>query len=196
MRKLIIQEWISLDGFAADSGGGIDFFTDPKFNKGWEVDELVFLDSIDTIILGANTYKMFADYWPEADTSTELVADKLNSIPKIVFSHTLESAPWGKWEPAKLIKDDPAHTIAELKKQEGKDLVIWGSLSLAKYLISEDLIDEYQLALTPAFLGSGISFIPEKYDVKAELQKVKSYESGIVMLTYSIDPRKLKLRTD
>ncbi len=185
MRKLILQEWISIDGFAADNEGGIEFFTDPKFNKGWEVDELVFMDSIDTIILGANTYKMFIDYWPGADNSTELVADKLNSTPKIVFSKSLEGAPWGKWEPARLERRDPADAIIELKKQSGKDMVIWGSLSLVKYLISKGLVDEYQLCVTPVFLGSGISFLPEDHEMKAELLRVKSYESGIVTLTYS-----------
>ncbi len=186
MRKVIIQEWISIDGFAADSDGRIDFFNDPKFSKGWEVDELVFLDSIDTIILGANTYKMFVEYWPDADTSKELVADKLNSTTKIVFSGELSSAPWGEWEAAKLERGDAAVIIAQLKQQPGKDMVIWGSLSLVKCLISKDLVDEFQLAVTPAFLGKGQTFLPEKYNTKAKLQKVKSYDSGIVMLTYSI----------
>ncbi|SKB76083.1 dihydrofolate reductase family protein [Daejeonella lutea] len=183
MRKLIIQEWISIDGFAADRNGRIDFFNNPKFNLGWEVDELVFMDSIDTIILGATTYKMFAAYWPEADTAKELVADKLNSTTKIVFSQTLDKAPWGNWEPAQ-IKADPIQTITAMKMQEGKDIVLWGSLTIARSLISANLVDEYQLAVTPAFLGSGLSFIPENYIMTADLVKVKSYESGIVKLTY------------
>jgi len=97
MRKLILQEWVSLDGYVADRNGSTDFFSSPKYNEGSDEDLLSFMDRIDTILLGANTYKMFSEYWPDIDPNVELIANRLNETTKLVFSKTLPDAPWGKW---------------------------------------------------------------------------------------------------
>ena len=98
MRKLIVQEWITLDGFAAGKNGQLDFFTSlsPEQNKQSDLDQLKLLEETDTILLGRITYQLFAGYWPAAASYAEIIANKLNSLHKIVFSNTLTTAPWGE----------------------------------------------------------------------------------------------------
>ena len=88
------------------------------------------LNSVDTILLGRVTYQMFAGHWPKITKGKEKpFADKLNSIPKIVFSKTIESAPWGDWEEGKIVKSTAVKEVAKLKRRPGKNMVIWGSIS-------------------------------------------------------------------
>lgn len=82
MRKVILQHWVRLDGFAADRNNTTDFIGSPKYAEGSDNDLLEFMDGIDTILLGANTYKLFIEYWPDADPKTELIANRLNKTPK------------------------------------------------------------------------------------------------------------------
>src|SRR5260221_13098464 len=100
MRKVIFQEWLSMDGYAADQNNSPAFLESVTLNKYSDLDQLAFLETIDTILLGANTYKLFVDFWPTATNEQEVIADKLNSIPKIIFSGRLDKAPWGKWPEA------------------------------------------------------------------------------------------------
>jgi dihydrofolate reductase len=160
MRKVVVQQFVTLDSYAAGPNGELDFVTesgaaaDPT--SGPFVDEqLAFVESLDTILLGAVTYRMFAAYWPEQTTETQAIADALNETPKIVFSSTLESAPWGSWEPARLVSDSAAEEVRRLKAAPGKDMVVWGSLALSDSLIREGLVDEYRLQVCPVVLGRG-----------------------------------------
>lgn len=111
MKKLIFQEFISLDGYAADSNNSTEFFEDKRLSEHSDEDLFAEMENFDTILLGANTYKLFAEYWPEANTDKEIMADRLNSIPKIVFSSSIEKAPWGKWPDATIIKTDAVEAI-------------------------------------------------------------------------------------
>ena len=97
MRKIILQEWISLDGFDVDASNSIIFFTSSGLNKYSDDDVLQFMEGIDSILLGRKTYELFVDFWPAATNDVEVIADKLNSTPKLVLSNTLNSAPWGSW---------------------------------------------------------------------------------------------------
>ncbi len=98
---------------------------------------------------------MFAAYWPEQTTETQAIADALNATPKVVFSSTLESAPWGNWEPARLVSGGAAEEVRRLKADSGKDMVVWGSLALSDSLMRERLVDEYRLQVCPVVLGRG-----------------------------------------
>src|SRR5690348_8302333 len=100
MRKLIVEEWLSLDGFAEDRHGQLDFFPTTEESRYADAQQLKFLDTVDTILLGRKTYELFVDYWPTASVEKEMIADKLNEIPKIVCSNSLKRAPWGKWKEA------------------------------------------------------------------------------------------------
>jgi dihydrofolate reductase len=187
MRKLILEEWISLDGYVADKDGGLDFFTHltPEQNTYSDQDQLRFLQSIDTILLGRKTYELFVQFWPTATTDKEVIADKLNETKKIVFSNTLKDAPWGKWEDAEVIKGDAVSEIKRLKSLPGKNMVLWGSISLAQSLMKESVIDEYHIQLCPVLTAGGRSLFTEETDQKnLQLLEVRQYNTGTVFLSY------------
>lgn len=184
MRKIIYQVWISLDGYAADANHSTKFFEDPKYGECSDQDLLDYMDNIDTILLGKHTYEMFVQFWPTASPETEIIADRLNSTPKIVFSKTLKEAPWGKWEPAKIIRTDTIAAIKKLKEQDKKNMVLWGSISLAQSLIKENLIDEFHIRVVPVSLGKGVPLFENMNEMKLELMDTKRYPSGIVLLQY------------
>lgn len=184
MRKLVFQEFLSLDGFAADKKRSTAFFEGPEFAGESDNDLLAEMERFDTILLGANTYKMFVEFWPGATNEEQIVADKLNSIPKIVFSKTLQSAPWGKWEPAKIIAGDAVHAIEKMKTEPGKDMVLWGSISLAQDLIRANVIDEYHFRTVPVLLGGGILLFSNAGKGMLELIETKAYSSGLLLSKY------------
>lgn len=184
MRKLIFQEFLSLDGYAADKDRSTKFFEAPEFSEVSDDDLLEEMHRFDTILLGAHTYKMFVEYWPAVDTKEQIVADKLNSIPKIVFSKTLKEAPWGRWAPATVLAGDAVAAIRQMKQEPGMDMVLWGSISLAQYLMKANIIDEYQLRIVPVILGGGTLLFGERDQLNLELTKTKSYPSGLVLVQY------------
>ena len=188
MRKIILQEWVSLDGYVADKNGALDFFTgfDSTANKYSDLDQLKFMDDIDTILLGRKTYELFVDFWPTATTDTEVIADKLNSTQKIVFSNQLEKAPWGKWPEAKIISGDAIDAIYSMKSRGGKNMVMWGSISLAHQLMQAQLVDEYHINLCPTITGGGRSLFPPDHDyTNLQLVESREYETGVMFLRYS-----------
>jgi dihydrofolate reductase len=185
MRRVVVQEFVTLDGFAAGPNGEIDFITDSSTGDStggpFVEDQLAFIESVDTILLGATTYRMFASFWPEQTTETQGIADALNATPKVVFSRTLDSAPWGKWEAARLVSGSAADEVRRLKAEDGKDMVVWGSISLARSLADEGLVDEYQLWLCPVVLGEGKALFEPTSGPMTWLEP-KSYGGGLVTL--------------
>lgn len=187
MRKVILQEWLTLDGYAVDSNGNIDFVTSTEFNKNSDEDVLQFMETVDTILLGAITYKLFVDFWPTATTDVEIIADQLNSTPKTVFSTSLTKAPWGKWPEATIIRTDACDAIRQLKVQPGKNMVLWGSISLAQSLIKANLIDQYHLRICPVTVGGGRLLFPvDNHSRNFSLIEFKKYASGLISLQYEI----------
>jgi dihydrofolate reductase len=188
MRNVILQEFVSVDGMAAGANDSTEFIQagmsgDQSFGRR----QTSFLDSIDTILLGRKTYELFVDYWPKVTSGDEEpFADKLNAIPKIVFSSSLEKAPWGDWPDATIVRTNPAREVERLKQLPGKDLVIWGSLTLAQSLMLEGVIDEYQLVVCPVVLIEGRKLfddVAEKGEM--HLLSTRSFDRGAVLLTYS-----------
>ena len=185
MGRLILEEWLSLDGFAVDADGRLDFFPDTETDHFSDRDQLKFLDSVDTILLGRKTYELFVQFWPTASTDREIIADRLNSLPKLVFSNTLSQAPWGAWRPAQVVRGDAVAEIRRMKAQAEKRMVLWGSLSLAQDLIAADLIDDYHLQICPTLVGAGRRLFPE-LEGYARLRRVgvRTYDTGVVFLHY------------
>lgn len=182
MRKLIFQQWLSLDGYAADKNGTVTFI---ESSADYSDDaQLAWLETVDTFLLGANTYKLFYEFWPTATNNDQVIADKLNSMNKIVFSSRLSEAPWGKWPAARVIKGSATEAVHELKMQDGKDLVLWGSISVSQELMKNNLIDEYHLRIVPKALGSGRKFFEGGEELNFELYDSKSDEAGVVVLKY------------
>lgn len=187
MRKLILEEWVSLDGYVTDKNNQLDFFTNltPDQNKHSDIDQLKFLETIDTILLGRKTYELFVDFWPTATTDKEVIADKLNAIKKIVFSNTITKAPWGKWAEAEIIAGEATSEIKKLKSFPGKNMVLWGSISLAQSLMRENIIDEYHIQLCPVLTGGGRSLFTQQINFnQLRLKELRKYDTGTVFLNY------------
>lgn len=186
MRKIILQEWLSTDGYAADACGTTKFFEDIKWSSDSDADILEQMDSIDTILLGANTYALFVDYWPTADPNQELIANKLNETAKLIFSSSLNRVHWGKWEKPTLIQTAAVAYIKELKEKPGKEMIVWGSLSLAQSLMEEGLIDEIEIRTLPILLGDGKRLFKLSKSIQLETIEHKKYTSGITLNRYKI----------
>ena len=177
MRKVIVSNLMSLDGFFEGPNHELDWFV---------VDEEFFayardmLRGVDTILFGRKTYQHMADYWPSAPR--EEIADQMNNLPKIVFSRTLESV---EWQNSTLVKNDAVAEISKLKQLPGKDMVILGSASLASFLLQRGLIDEYRVILNPVFLGCGRPLFQDvKQRLRLKLSRTKLFGSGVVVLYY------------
>lgn len=181
MRKVIVQEFVTIDNYPFMP----DIYNEHVADTSLEQHQLQFVDSIDTMLLGRKTYRLFAEYWPEATVDKDSLSDKLNALQKVVFSSTLDSAPWGKWEAAKVAKGKPADEIAQLKQQSGKNIIVWGSLSLVQSLIKEGLVDEYIFMIAPFALGAGKTIFPAaKEPLHLKLLETKAFTSGMVMMRY------------
>jgi dihydrofolate reductase len=186
MRRVVVQEFVTLNGLAAGPNGSVDFV--PASTQGDEAfgrEQLSFIDTIGTILLGRVTYRMLAGYWPHVTAGAEKVfADKLNATPKVVFSRTLDRAPWGTWNEARIVSGAPADEVAKLKDQAGKDIAVWGSLSLVRSLIKAGLVDEYRLVVCPVVLGDGRPLFNEAPAITMTLVNVNTLDRGALALRY------------
>jgi dihydrofolate reductase len=125
MRKLILQEWLSLDGFAEDADGALHFFPSTEADQYSDRDQLRFLDDVDTILLGRRTYELFVGFWPTATVDQEVIADRLNELPKLVFSNTLAEAPWGTWPAARVVRVVRGDAVAEVARLKAQPESTW-----------------------------------------------------------------------
>jgi dihydrofolate reductase len=184
-RRVIVQELVTVDGFVAGPSGELEFFEAVSDYSEVDQDNLSILGQVDTILLGSKTYRLFVDYWPTAEG--ELMAELVNSTPKIVFSSTLHRAPWGRWEPARVRKGSAVDHVQQLRREHGRGLMVWGSISLAQSLLKAGLVDEIQLRVIPTMVGHGRTLLTEdtgRQDLT--LLEAKPYASGIVSLSYAV----------
>jgi dihydrofolate reductase len=185
-RKLIIEEWLSLDGYVSDKMGKLDFFIKHVRESYTLSSRIDFLNSIDTILLGRKTYEQFSALWPQRPAENDLLAEKMNGLNKMVFSGTLEDAPWGSWPAASVDPNDPITRIKTLKSQPGKNMVVWGSIMLAQTLMKADLVDEYHLHLCPALTGGGRRLFPDNMNLSSlSLLETSPYSNGAVFISYN-----------
>jgi dihydrofolate reductase len=185
MRRLILQQFTTIDGLAADDDGGTGFISEyaARGDATFEAEGMEFMDTIDTMVLGRRTYELFVQYWPEVSGPDAEFGQKLNSLNKYVVSTTLNEAPWGRFSPATIVRD-PAE-VGALKERPGKDIVIWGSISLATALLKQGVIDEVQLRVVPVALGSGKQLFDDELAAPAlKLVEAKPHDAGLVLLRY------------
>jgi dihydrofolate reductase len=185
MRKVILSNMVTLDGFFEGPNKELDWhIVDEEFNQ-YATD---LLSNVDALLFGRLTYQLMADYWPAATTNPLTskgdleIADKMNNLPKIVFSKTLQEV---KWNNSRLVKENIAEEILKMKQQPGKDMVIFGSGSIVSTLLQLGLIDEYRIIVNPVVLGNGkplFKDINDKQNLK--LLKTKVLGSGVVILYY------------
>jgi dihydrofolate reductase len=182
MRKLIVTEFVSLDGVMEPgykhSGWLAAFPDDPEWGK-YKLDEVL---EADALLLGRVTYEGFAAAWPSR-TDEGGIADKMNSMPKYVVSSTLEELGWNN---SSLLAGDVAEAVSALKQQDGGDILVAGSRTLVQTLIEHDLVDEYRLMVFPVILGSGRRLFPDDAADKKVLKLVDSrrFGSGVAVHTY------------
>ena len=181
MRKLLSFMVVTLDGYYEGPEGEFDWpNVDDEFND-FAISQL---NDIDTLIFGRATYEGMASYWPTpaALEDDRVIADRMNNIPKVVFSSSLESADW---QNTRLVSGDVAGAITELKQQSGKNLAVFGSSTLTVSLIDEGLVDELRVMVQPILLGAGKSLFAGLHDrVPVQLQRTTVFSSGNVMLHY------------
>jgi dihydrofolate reductase len=182
MRRLIFQEYVTLDGYAAGPDGGLEFFD--TIAEHADDDNFALLEHVDTMLLGAETYRLFVSFWPTEASAGEPIAARLNALHLVVVSTTLESAPWGPYEPGLVVRDIDA--VRALKaEQDGQDIVLWGSITLFHSLLQAGLVDEIQLRICPILLGQGKSAFPTDVSpVDLELIEARPWAKGGVLVRY------------
>jgi dihydrofolate reductase len=163
MRKVIVNEFMSLDGVAQAPGGADEDPSGGFAHGGWHMqymeDELAQKWVLESIVeaggflLGRRTYEIFAAYWPNAPDQEQVIAEPLNNKPKHVASTTL-TAPL-EWQNSTLVEGDVAAAVRALKQDDGGDLHVIGSTELVRTLIEHDLVDELRLMIGPVVLGGG-----------------------------------------
>jgi dihydrofolate reductase len=182
MRKLVVFNMVSLDGFFVDRQGDMSWAH--KNDAEWNAFVNENASGHGVLVFGRITYELMASYWPTAMAlqNSPVVAKGMNDMTKIVFSRTLDNASWSN---TKLVKGDLATEMRKLKKEPGADLVILGSGSIVSQLAQQNLIDEYQIALRPIVLGNGRTMfegVKEKLNLK--LTKSRTFGNGTVFACY------------
>lgn len=189
MGKVIVEQIVSADGYAEDADGGIGFFANAEWINGVDGEQLRMLSGVAAIVLGARTYRMFADYWPTADPAVDPVATPIRELPKFVVSSSLESAPWGTSDSAEVLRGDGVAAVRGLRHRFTGNLIVWGSLSLSDALLRAGEVDVLRLRVLPMLLGRGRSFAPSDLGLRRlSLATAQSFAGGLVVLEYSLAP--------
>ncbi|MGH3119137.1 MAG: dihydrofolate reductase family protein [Gaiellales bacterium] len=184
MGRIVVTEFVSLDGVMEAPGGGEDFkhggwsFEISRGDEGdqFKLDETM---SSEALLLGRRTYEGFAAAWPSREGE---FADKFNTMPKYVVSSTLENPEWNN---STVLKGDVAKEVAKLRQEMDGDIVVHGSARLVQTLVEHDLVDELRLMVFPVVLGSGKRLFGETSDKKPlRLVDSKIVGDGVAILTY------------
>jgi dihydrofolate reductase len=185
MGRIVVTEFVSLDGVMEDPGGSEDFKYGGwsfEFSRGEEGDKFKLDEAFesDALLLGRKTYEGFADAWPSRDGE---FADKFNNMPKYVVSSTLSDPEWNN---STVLKGDLAEEVAKLKDAHDGDVVVHGSAQLAQSLLDEGLVDELRLMVFPVVLGSGKRLFGATSDKKTlKLADSKTVGDGVAILIYA-----------
>jgi dihydrofolate reductase len=183
--RIVVTEFVSLDGVMEDPGGSEDFkyggwsFEIPRGDEGdkFKLDEVF---SSEALLLGRVTYEGFAAAWPSREGE---FADKFNAMPKYVVSSTLEKPEWNN---STVLKGDVVEAVAKLKQEQEGNIVVHGSARLVQTLIEHDLVDELRLMVYPVVLGSGKRLFGETSNKKPlRLVDSKVVGDGVAILVYA-----------
>ena len=184
MGKIVVTEFVSLDGVMEDPGGSEDFKHGGwtfQIDRGEEGDRFKLDETMDTeaLLLGRKTYEGFAEAWPQREGE---FADKFNNMPKYVVSSTLKDPAWNN---TTVIEGDLAEAVSKLRDELDGDIVVHGSAQLAQALIENGLVDELRLMVFPVVLGSGKRLFGETSDKHSlKLSGSQFVGAGVAILTY------------
>jgi len=182
MRKLKLQVQLTVDGYIAGPNGEMDWMIfDWDEELKYYVKQLS--EPVDCIVLGRKLAQGFIPYWASKPEAEEVAGvDKMNNTPKVVFTRTLDKS---EWDNTVLAKGDLVDEIRKLKKQTGKDIIVYGGATFVSALFKEGLIDEYQLFINPVVIGTGMTIFKGIESIKnLSLLKSTAFECGIVVLHY------------
>jgi dihydrofolate reductase len=184
MGRIVITEFVSLDGVMEAPGGGEDYEHAGwtfEIDRGAEGDKFKLDETFasEALLLGRVTYEGFAAAWPSVEND---FADKFNSMPKYVVSSTLQTAEWNN---STVLRGDVVEEVSKLKQEHDGDIVVHGSAQLAQTLLEHDLVDELRLMVFPVVLGSGKRLFGDTSDKKRlRLTDSKTVGDGVAILIY------------
>ena len=177
MRKIVVSEFLSLDGVMENPNWTWPFHTDEQ--QKFKFDEL---KASDALLLGRVTYEGFAAAWPNMIEQTGEYGAMMNNYPKYVVSNTLNELGWNN---STLVKGNIAEEVSKLKQQPGKDILVFGSCDLVNELYRSDLIDEYRLMVFPVVVGTGKKLFGDGTIRKVlRLVETRTFGSGVIVLIY------------
>jgi dihydrofolate reductase len=162
MRKVIVDEWMTLDGVVQAPGAADEDTTGGFAHGGWhlqyfeDVSQKWVVENLNRaggFLFGRRTYEGFAGHWPNASEEEQVLAEPLNTKPKYVASTTLTEPL--QWQNSTLLQGDVADAVSTLKQEDGDDLLVLGSTRLVQTLIEHDLVDEFRLMIDPLVVGGG-----------------------------------------
>jgi dihydrofolate reductase len=182
MRKLVVYNSVSLDGCFTDTKGDMSWAH--KADPEWQAFVSKNASGGGELVFGRITYELMASFWPTplAARSNPIVAERMNNIPKVVFSRTLDKVSWSN---TRLINGDLTVEVRKLKREPGPNLVIMGSGSIVAQLADVGLIDEYQIVLNPVALGKGRTlFDGVRARLQLKLTNSRIFGNGNVVLSY------------
>jgi dihydrofolate reductase len=187
MRKLILSANITLDGYMAGENGELDWHFS-HWNGELMDCALEQLRGIDTILVGRVAYESMSAHWPSAEknkmnsASEAEFANTMNRLQKVVFSKTLSRTSWNN---SMLMSEINPVEIQRLKKQQGKDMIIWGGVTIASAFLEKKLFDEYRISIAPIVIGKGISISKEiTKGLRLKLLHTRVFSNGVVTMTY------------
>ena len=179
MRRLVMWNLQTLDGYFEGKAPWDLEFHEAAWGEELQQFSLDQLKEIGAVLYGRATYEGMASYWAKATGPT---ADAMNDLPKIVFSRTLDAAPWKN---TRLVRGDAADEIAELKRGDGKDLFVFGSAKLSDSLLRRGLFDELRICVAPVVLGTGVPlFKPGSPRQNLALLESRPLATGGIILRY------------
>ena len=185
MGRIVVTEFVSLDGVVEDPGGSEDFKYGGwsfEFDRGAEGNEFKLEETRASaaMLLGRVTYEGFAEAWPSREGE---FADKFNSMPKYVVSSTLKDPSWNN---TTVLQGDLAEEVEKLRQRHDGDVGVHGSLQLAQALLDQELVDELRLMVFPVMLGSGKRlFAGDAGHRPLQLAESRNVGDGVVILTYA-----------
>jgi len=179
MKKLIVSEWMSLDG-VFEAGSMEQWFNPYHSDSRWKYIQDT-LNDCEVMLYGRNTYEMMYGYWSVLQNNEMGVADRLNKVKKYVVSSHLKEA---KWENSSIIKQKVTAEVAALKKATNGHILIQGSATLVKELLEAGLVDELKLLITPHIMGTGQGSLFEGMHSGLELVNVQTLEKAVLAVSY------------
>lgn len=179
MRKIIVTQWMSLDGINDTTTMAEWFNPYHSESRAKSIQETI--QNCEIMLYGRVTYQMLYPYWSSMKNNEMGVAEKLNAVKKYVVSTTLTEAPW---ENTTIIKQDIIKTITDLKKEEGGNILIQGSGTLVKELMPAGLIDEMGLLVQPHIMGTENGSFFEGINTALTLMDMQQLENGVMLLSY------------